>query len=602
MGWTDALQMFGPRRRSEPSIMRSFEQFFSAESIIRELCRARVSLAKKRNDRLFLHRISKDFPHAEDTKLPIGMSDVLGIFPPRRHWHSFRPRCRRQTPAANLNLGALFNAVICLRNETPNAPWVAKLEKRLEAIRKRVLSRAKFRFGTPRIHAAEKSAKERTYRPIAEFSLDDKIVDSLTARYLRRQLDAALSPSCLAFRCSQRNQPPPTIHDALDKILQANSRHQVTGQSVAECDIKGFFDCVSHGIARGAVRQLITDARKRYPTLSIDRRAMRIFNAYLNAYSFSVNVAKTAQASLQKRKPGAKFKWPKDDLVHLHGKAELPNIGVPQGGALSCLIANAVLHRADKELNRLEGQLGKGSFVYLRYCDDMILLAQDRKVCKKTYSRYCRSVKRLRLPIHPPKDVGKYSKEFWDGKSNKPYRWAKPNDGEGIPWIQFVGYQVRYDGTMRVRLKSLKKHFRKLTEASDGLLAALNPGPKKLGAVPPFAPGLRKNALQVRHRFHQKLISIAVGRRRLHQALDETMGMCWANGFRGLLGKKIISSSLKALDRHRERQIQRVIRRLKPLPPSKSSEHQKSEARHVLGFYGFPFSYWAQFQTFKHQS
>lgn len=583
--------MFEPRRRSAFYTMRLFEEYFSEKSVIRELCKARVSLAEKRNDMLFLHRISKDSPSAENAKIASNMVGILDIFPPRRKWHQFRPRHRGKSPAADLNLETLFRACLTLRKLTPNERWVAKLEARVDGIRSRVLSTRTFRFNKPRINPVVKSAVEKTFRPIAAFSLDDKIVDSLTARYFRDMLDAELLPSCLAFRCSKGKKPPPTIHDALEKVLEFNRACGRTRPFVAECDIKGFFDCVAHDVALQGVRSLIADAKKRNHSLAIDKRALRVLHAYLDAYSFSNDVAVVAQASLQKRYLGAKFKWPKDDLERLHKKGALPRIGVPQGGALSCLIANAVLHKVDKTLENLRKKLGMSSFTYLRYCDDMILLARSQAVCAKAFSCYCRSVKRLRLPIHPPGNVGRYSRSFWDGKSRAPFRWAKPRGAGKVPWIQFVGYQVRYDALVRVRLSSLKKHIRKLTESADELLATLSPGRWTTSKSPAFAQGLRKSAHQVRHRFRQKLISISVGRREICDSLDEMMGMCWANGFRGLKDKRIVTSSLKALDRHRERQIQRIARRVKPLTAKKG----KSEVRKVLRYYGFPFSYWGQF-------
>lgn len=576
--------------------MSRFEDYFSDESIIRELCKARVLLAKKRNEALFLHRISKDRP-APDRPKPSSPDAVpLDIFPPRRRWHSFRPANRGERDSLCLNQQALYCAVLALRRRTSHAPWVQKLEQRVAVIRHRALSTSSFRFNPPRVFAGEKDHRKHEYRPLAVFALDDKIIEGLTARYLREAFDGALRESCLAFRCAQPRQAPPTVR-AVHRLVCINRRHRKTGVFVAECDIKGFFDCVSHDVARSALRELIADARKRDRTVGIDRRALEIFDAYVDVYSFSrdVELGKVS-ATLRKSDPQGKFKWPREELERLHGTRDLAGIGVPQGGSLSCLIANAVLHAADKELDRLKRRLRR-SFTYLRYCDDMILLARDRHVCEQAFACYCRILKSLRLPAHEPREVGVYPEKFWEGKSNRPYHWTKPQAGVGIPWIQFVGYQVRYDGLVRVRLKSLKKHFKKLTGAADKVLAALNPGRKKRGAITPFAAGIRRNSRQIEHRFRQKLISLAVGRRRLGPPLSEPMPMSWANGFRGLLGKKFVSSCLKALDRHRERQIRRVVRRLRQLPPPQASQAAKSEARNVHRYYGFPFSYWAQFQA-----
>jgi hypothetical protein len=85
---------------------------------------------------------------------------------------------------------------------------------------------------------------------------------------------------------------------------------------------------------------------------------------------------------------------------------------------------------------------------------------------------------------------------------------------------------------------------------------------------------------------------MAVGRVRVGREFVGPMPMCWANGLRGLLGRKIVRASLKLLDRHREKQIHRLIRRLKLRQYTRAHESQTKE---VLAYYGAPFSYWGQF-------
>jgi hypothetical protein len=68
------------------------------------------------------------------------------------------------------------------------------------------------------------------------------------------------------------------------------------------------------------------------------------------------------------------------------------------------------------------------------------------------------------------------------------------------------------------------------------------------------------------------------------------MPKCWAAGFHWLSGKHAITNNLRALDRQRERQINRVVRRLKGL------DLPTAEAQPKRKRYGFPFSYVGQFQ------
>jgi hypothetical protein len=76
--------------------------------------------------------------------------------------------------------------------------------------------------------------------------------------------------------------------------------------------------------------------------------------------------------------PNGVFKWVDNELSELgyYSSIENERIGIPQGGALSGLIANIILNVADKVV------LETGAF-YLRFCDDMIILHPDKSNCER---------------------------------------------------------------------------------------------------------------------------------------------------------------------------------------------------------------------------
>jgi len=568
----------------------NFEGHFTDKEIIRQLCKERVKLARQRHDRMFLHNISSQRLPPSLGKPSHWEDDVpLEIFPPRRLWHRFRPAANlRCGSSVDINEAALLKAVMTLRKKTPHATWAKNLQLVVEDIRKRATGTASFSFNEPTILEEEKEPGTNVFRPLAGVSLKDKIIDRQTARYLRGALDDFLHPSCLAFRCARKQRPAPTIHDALETLMAFRSTLGSKTLYVAECDIRGFFDCVPHALAQSSVEALVAQHDSERAE-KVDKRAVEIFLAYLAAYSFKRNVREGAEKALKAKNPRAKFKWPEAELLDLHGSAGLEKIGVPQGGALSCLIANAALHSVDAEIERLMRQFS-GKLLYLRYCDDMILVASERSICEEALGAYCERVENLGLLIHQRKEVGSYSKEFYSGKSHHPYPWGPGK--EEMPWIQFVGYQIRHDGLVRVRLRSLKKQRRRMTEIADQVLATLNPGRKRKGEITALSKSVRRSARQIEHRLRQRFISLSVGRRQLGQPSGVIMPMCWCNGFRGLLGRQVISGSFKMLDRHRNRQIARVVRRLNSLHLPKGDSRDELE---VLRYYGTPFSYWGQF-------
>ena len=558
--------------------MQSFEDNLSEEVVIQELCRARVTLATNRHDAAFFHNIAQSATPAHDI-VPRDWGKIpVDIFPPRRTWHRFRPKHRAGLQAAETNYRGLYDAVLELRQQTPPPAWAIRLQKAIDAIRGRVSSPKPFVLRPPTVIAVKKEPSGHQYRPLAIYPLADKIIEGLTARYLRTNLDGALLGSCMAFRCGTRHRPPPTTHDALAEILEMRARYPEQDLYVAECDIKGFFDCVGHSVAKQALIDLVADSGR---TFQIHPRALEIFSGFLESYSFLLTVRGTAQKKLKQHDPQGIFKWHEADLQGLYGHPALPPIGVPQGGALSCLIANAVLHEADKAVASFQKST-PGKLLYLRYCDDMILISPDRKLCATAFAAYREVLERLRLPAHLPVSIRRYTERFWDGKSKHPYRWA---DG-GVPWIQFVGYQIRYDGAVRIRAKSIRKHLDAVTRLTDRLLSTMRRASKQ--------HGVRRTASEIQHRFRQKLISMAVGRITLGKANNGPMPMSWAAGFRGLDGRSIFRNHLKVLDRHRERQVKRVSRAISKLQLPSPQKNRKTADAHK--YYGRPFSYWAQFR------
>ncbi len=205
----------GTRDVTSPTIsgvpqMPLFAEYFSEENLIYELCRARVKLAGKRHDAAFLHNMARTARPPHEVPPPDWGAIPLDIFPGRREWHRFRTKQRGNTPAVEVNHRALYKAVTALRQRTPQPPWASKLDQIVKRIRNRVLSTRPFYFAPPSIIALPKEPGGHLYRPLATYTLENKIIEGLTARYLRTLLDKALLPSCMAFRCRKKHQPPPS--------------------------------------------------------------------------------------------------------------------------------------------------------------------------------------------------------------------------------------------------------------------------------------------------------------------------------------------------------------------------------------------------------
>jgi hypothetical protein len=565
-------------------MMRSLEDHFSDSAIIRKLCISRLKQANARHEELFYNRINGK------SKLSETHSSV-DVLPPRRLWSRFRNKNRKLRSNEDQNLVALIRATHTLREEEPYTDWVVALNDRLQQIRSRALDETRFQFTAPKIRAIEKEQNSGKYRAIAIFNPDDQIIDGLTAKYLRELFDSLFCKSSIAFRCATPLGPPPNHHDAVEQIEHYRQRHSENGLYVAELDIKGFYDCVSHDLAQECFDKLIAQAKAIDTAFEIHPRALKIFKAYLDCYSFPKSVRKQF-SFLLKDKEGS-FSWPLDDLRRIHQRIDL-RIGVPQGGALSCFIANCVLHQADIRVEEARRKCD-APFLYLRYCDDMILLSSDQKTCGDISEIYQQALAQLKLPVHPPESVQEYGRKLWNQKSRNPFYWGPPANPSTVPWIQFVGYQIRYDGLIRVRKSSIAKHKEKILSQTKRLLALIRV-PKHLPANAQQL-GIRKNARQILHRFRHKLIAMSVGKTAIHHDPSILMPKCWTAGFKLLHGKNTPLNTLKDLDRFRDAQIALIARQLKHLP--KVNSRRRGVRIRPPRYYGYPFSYVAQFRAGK---
>ena len=565
-------------------ILKPFEDYFSDDLIIRALCRQRIKAAEKRNEREYVDRLAGYRQPNPGEPIDKPTDTINQLLPPRKKWSQFRPRFRK--PHQDVNQASLYQATIKLREREPNAGWVVELNKFIAQIRHRVLESKSFAFSAPKVCGIVKEKGGHNYRALCLFSLEDGIINGLTAKYLRELLDPLFEASSFAFRVRQADKPMPTHHAAFEKIFELKSRNPHQDYHVAECDIRGFYDSVDHGVAKHQLQCLAE--RSQDP---LHPRAMLIFEAYLNCYSFPKNVLQEALPELIKKDPAGNFPWPEKALGKLHTEPRSQRIGVPQGGALSCVIANIVLDLADKRIKETAQHLD-AQIHYLRYCDDMVLISRNGNKCRSVYQAYLRALKDLKLPYHKPELVEHYDKKFWESKSKKPYRWTGKKGPGCVPWVQFVGYQVRHDGLVRIKKKSVQKHLDKLVETTGKVRAQLMDRSKRQPTLE--RPNMRATKREILSSFRRKLASMGVGRVNPHQPADSPLPKCWANGYHALHNKPFITTFLKQFDRERERQIRRLERA--NILEGEGRNIGKGSRRNRYPAKGPVFSYYAQFK------
>jgi hypothetical protein len=559
------------------------EEYFSDKELIKILCKKRAIIAKKVHDDHFLRNIS----HKATSPHKRLQNEIFSYFPPRNQWIRLNKREREirgsnsvETNAIQLERTIWREIKKYKRLGEENPIWLKKLLEFTERIRKDVFDDSRnFKISTPKIIPVLKDKQECSYRPISVFKLNDLLIIGQVARYLSNCFDPLFSDSSYAFRTGIQKDKVFNHHKAIEDIIEFKTRIEKP-LFVSECDIKKFYDCVNHTKVAELFNMFTKEARTKL-NITISNRAIYFFYSYLAAFSFNEDIKKKEQQLLNSASiQVGTIPWVKDEeLLEVDSNPNTEKIGVPQGGAISCLIANILLTHVDRVVNINSDY----NTFYGRFCDDMVLMHSDKERCESLLAIYQKALKEVKLISHKPLPFTEYGREFWDEslKSKLPYKWAanyqkEEQEVKNVPWLSFVGYQIRYDGIVRVRKKSIKKELIKQVAETDKIIKIARKAP-------------RINRKAIRFRLQQRLISMSVSRFKFGTS---KIKMCWCAGFKILKSQPNITNQIRKLDRNRDKQIKRLDLYLNKVntPNRKASKEVKP-----LKYYGHNYSYHKQF-------
>lgn len=539
---------------SKPTSIRgahlpALEDQFSDAAIVRRLIALRVEGARQRRRNVFLSSLlGLPNPQARDR--------VAALLPPRSQWHRCRPRLehRRDPTRSSVDYlkSGLLRHVLRELNVGSGYRWSRRLQGFMQEIRQGVEGWNANRSLTPTSIVPVPKGRpgnNQKYRIISVYGLHDRIWMAGFSAYLRALLEPVLGECCLAFRAPPPGCAPPTHHDAISRIQEYRHRRDDSDLIwVSECDIQGFFDSVSHDVARKAIRSALLPT-----SCEVDGRLWSFLESFFRGFRYVGGATEEARAVL--RQEGVTQPVFADPVRALEQNGIAPppgDIGVPQGAAVSCVLANVVLHSADQVVNR--SLIGSGSdSLYMRYCDDILVLSTGRGPCQDALDSYIRELHALRLPLHLPIEISTYNRSFWSAKSKRPYRWAASSrGGSTVPWLSFVGYQVNRDGRVRVRKSSIDKELTKqrqvLVDLRTRLASAVSAG--RATTLPP--------AYVFRRRVEAHLISIGVGYPSPRG--PGLSSVSWCAGFEALSGERVAEGGLRRLDRGRVRVLDDAYR------------------------------------------
>jgi Reverse transcriptase (RNA-dependent DNA polymerase) len=572
--------------------MNTFHEYITEKDIIFYLCRLRAKIAKQRDKKHKIHLLSSNVQYNYHLQvlrndLPAYEQELIALLPKRKKWRKLGRSSRKHNGqtlnSIDKNIKSLRYTVDYFKKTNPQEPFLLNLNKFIKEVKESV-EQNNYHISKPEIYPKKKDDSKGDVaicRPISLFSLKDKIIICLANKYLTNLFDKYLYPHSFAFRAARvvdgKMTSSPTHHDAIKMIIAYLDANKGKKLWVAECDMMKFYDSVNHSIIKRFFRRLINKAQKGNISLNLDS-IKNIFYSYLSCYSFNRNVLPYNEDKshfANDKINNGKYEWVKDELLDSKYYKSLANvkIGVPQGGALSCLIANIVLDYADRKVMKASDK----DLLYIRYCDDMIVMHPRKMACKKTYMIYQRALKDLKLiPHNWEKDLKNTSDSFWKAKSKSPYKWDDTMKG-GFPWLGFVGYEIHHNGHLRVRKRSLKKEMNKQLDIVSQAIKATEKGSKRV----------RNKTIE--ESVNNRLIGMSVGRVKLWNAATIKNEMCWVNGFSELSNNKYSRMQAKRLDAHKNMLVRKLKKLLK-----KDGEAQVEALGHSRQniYYGKPFSYY----------
>lgn len=191
--------------------------------------------------------------------------------------------------------------------------------------------------------------KDGTKRPLGIPTIRDRVIQMATKLMIEPIFEADFQESSFGFR------PKRSAKQALDRIRKACNRK---GNWVIDVDIQGYFDNINQEKLMKLLEMRIND-----------RRVLKLIRKWLQAG------------------------------VMEEGQVRRTDLGTPQGGVISPLLANIYLNYFDVIWERHGTAVGE----LTRYADDFVVVCKTKKDAEHAFKLIRTIMERLELTLHPMK-------------------------------------------------------------------------------------------------------------------------------------------------------------------------------------------------------
>ncbi|MEK3900959.1 group II intron reverse transcriptase/maturase [Paenibacillus sp. FSL R7-0179] len=191
--------------------------------------------------------------------------------------------------------------------------------------------------------------KDGKPRPLGIPTVRDRVIQMATKLVIEPIFEADFKEVSYGFR------PKRSAKGALERIRKACNRK---GNWVVDVDIQGYFDHINQEKLMKLVQMRIND-----------RRILKLIRKWLHAG------------------------------VMEEGNVRRSDLGTPQGGVISPLLANIYLNTFDRLWEKHGSTLGE----LTRYADDFVVVCKTKKDAEHAYELIRTIMERLELTLHPTK-------------------------------------------------------------------------------------------------------------------------------------------------------------------------------------------------------